>query len=82
MKMMINIIVFLSLLFTGEGCFYADTADIKPTFKPSTITLPSGFSSTVFYENLGRARHLAVRSAIGSDSIKLPWSNCAKLPAQ
>ena len=70
MKMMINIIVLLSLLFTGEGCFYADTADVKPTFKPSTITLPSGFSSTVFYENLGRARHLAV-AANGDVYVKL-----------
>ncbi len=68
---MMNVLLLFTLFLNTESCFSTDTTDYH-TGSPaaSTITLPAGFSSTVFYENLGRARHLAVE-ANGDVYVKL-----------
>ena len=67
MKMKLNTFLLLILIITGSfsaaGSFSEEHGDsLKNTsFIDSTnLVLPAGFTASVFYKNLGRARHLAV----------------------
>ena len=67
MKMKLNTFLLLILIITGSFSaavsFSEDHGDsLKNTsFIDSTnLALPAGFTASVFYKNLGRARHLAV----------------------
>jgi glucose/arabinose dehydrogenase len=64
-KMGLNFLGMLLVLFFSDACDYSkpvktgNDADIKVA-DSTKLVLPAGFKATVFYENLGRARHIAV----------------------
>ena len=61
----VNLLSILLALFFSNACenlepVKAGNDSVIRVVDATKLVLPSGFRATVFYENLGRARHIAV----------------------
>ena len=66
-KMGLNFLGLLLALFVNNACDNSglvktgsESAVLSPAADSTSLVLPKGFKATVFYQNLGRARHIAV----------------------